>query len=127
MGLLPILSGLRRIWTLWADRHKEHDETPNTEGAGGATVAVIIVTVANGGDNIGVYTPVFATHFGPEIIVVAGAFRGDDRRLVGSGAFAGQPTPAWRTDPALRKKGGALRLNRAGLLMLYLLTGRTQG
>ena len=39
-----------------------------------AALAVALVTVANGGDNIGVYVPVFATRTGPELAVMIVVF-----------------------------------------------------
>lgn len=59
-GLVPLLLGVRAAWVAW--RHREDDEDDwevvGRPGVGTATVAV--VTFANGGDNIGVYVPVFA-------------------------------------------------------------------
>ncbi|RJQ68145.1 cadmium transporter [Pseudonocardiaceae bacterium YIM PH 21723] len=55
LGLLPLLLGLRAAWQLW--RGGAADEEPRP-GAGVLQVAA--VTFANGGDNIGVYVPVFA-------------------------------------------------------------------
>ena len=59
-GLVPILLGLRAAWAAWRHRddHDEDWELGGHVGVGTATVAA--VTIANGGDNIGVYVPVFA-------------------------------------------------------------------
>ena len=58
LGLLPLLLGLRAAWRTW--RGGADDEREATvEHPGVLTVAA--VTFANGGDNIGVYVPVFAT------------------------------------------------------------------
>lgn len=55
-GLLPLLLGIRAGWQAWRE---DEDDPP---AVGGPTVfAVAAVTFANGGDNIGVYVPVFAT------------------------------------------------------------------
>lgn len=61
LGLVPLALGIRAAWTAW--RHREDDDDDDREvggrpGVGAATVAA--VTFANGGDNIGVYVPVFA-------------------------------------------------------------------
>ena len=66
LGLLPLLLGLRAAWNIWRDRHPPSKEpagepeggTKTQPRAGALTVAA--VTFANGGDNIGVYVPVFA-------------------------------------------------------------------
>jgi cadmium resistance protein CadD (predicted permease) len=60
LGLLPLLLGIRAAWDAWRSRvdPDADDESPTTGGAGAWEVAV--VTFANGGDNIGVYVPVFA-------------------------------------------------------------------
>ncbi|MER7861169.1 cadmium resistance transporter [Amycolatopsis japonica] len=57
LGLLPILLGLRAAWLAWRDRHAEDEETVSK---GPSLLGVAGVTFANGGDNIGVYVPVFA-------------------------------------------------------------------
>ena len=56
LGLIPIALGLKAF----LHRHDEdEDEDPDNTGPGILTVAG--VTLANGGDNIGVYVPVFTT------------------------------------------------------------------
>ena len=60
LGVLPILIGLRQFWTAWSERGDDiFDITP---GAGTVEVIelVAIRTIANGGDNIAVYIPLFA-------------------------------------------------------------------
>jgi cadmium resistance protein CadD (predicted permease) len=61
LGLLPLALGSRAGWRLWSRRHENaaQDATPPASGVGLLTVAT--VTFANGGDNIGVYLPLFAT------------------------------------------------------------------
>jgi cadmium resistance protein CadD (predicted permease) len=62
LGLLPLGLGLRAAWRTWRGRPPpEDEEAPRTRGAGPAALSVAAVTLANGGDNIGVYVPVFAT------------------------------------------------------------------
>lgn len=67
LGLLPLLLGLRAAWNIWRDHHPasevpagEPERGPKTKPRAGA-LTVAAVTFANGGDNIGVYVPVFAT------------------------------------------------------------------
>jgi cadmium resistance protein CadD (predicted permease) len=59
-GLVPLVLGLRVAWSTWRRRDQDDDdwEVGGRTGVGIPTVAA--VTVANGGDNIGVYVPVFA-------------------------------------------------------------------
>ncbi|WP_414673136.1 cadmium resistance transporter [Kribbella sp.] len=57
LGLLPLLLGLRAAWTVWKHRNSD-DDPPRAKDAG--ILQVAMVTFANGGDNIGVYVPVFA-------------------------------------------------------------------
>ncbi|WP_066366146.1 cadmium resistance transporter [Herbidospora mongoliensis] len=55
LGLIPLALGLRALWGL---RNKDDDEAA---AAPTGILAVAGITFANGGDNIGVYVPVFAT------------------------------------------------------------------
>ncbi len=56
LGLVPLALGLRAAWGL---RRGREDAEP--EHAGPSAWAIAGVTLANGGDNVGVYVPVFAT------------------------------------------------------------------
>ena len=58
-GLLPLLLGLRAAWQVWRGADDD-DKAPTGEG-GPSLLTVAGVTFANGGDNIGVYVPVFVT------------------------------------------------------------------
>jgi cadmium resistance transport/sequestration family protein len=62
LGLLPIIIGIRH----WLNRNRieaETTEMPDVAKSGNffAVVGVASVTFANGGDNIGIYTPLFAS------------------------------------------------------------------
>src|SRR3954451_16105922 len=57
LGLLPIALGLRAGWTAWRDLRDGEEDEPVADVPG--VVPVAAVTFANGGDNIGVYVPVF--------------------------------------------------------------------
>jgi cadmium resistance protein CadD (predicted permease) len=73
LGLLPLLLGVQAAWRAWRERHTAGDEpapTPN----GPAVPAIAAVTFANGGDNIGVYVPVFATTGTGGLVVFAVVF-----------------------------------------------------
>ncbi|WP_333736767.1 cadmium resistance transporter [Streptomyces sp. IBSBF 2806] len=61
LGLLPLALGLKAAWQVWKNhRTDESDEAIAREG-GPSSLEVASVTFANGGDNIGVYVPVFTT------------------------------------------------------------------
>lgn len=60
LGLLPIALGLRDAWKAWKNRKlSDHGEQGESGQGGPAIVKVATTTFANGGDNIGVYVPVF--------------------------------------------------------------------
>ena len=69
-GLIPLLLGL---WAAWqAFRGEDDDE--DISGKKLSTLAVAGVTFANGGDNIGVYVPVFTTSTPTEVAVYCAVF-----------------------------------------------------
>jgi cadmium resistance protein CadD (predicted permease) len=75
LGLLPLALGLRAAWRAWHDRNVvTEDEQIPPAGNGPAAFAVAAVTFANGGDNIGVYVPVFATAGTARLVVFAVVF-----------------------------------------------------
>ncbi|MFI9815718.1 cadmium resistance transporter [Saccharothrix variisporea] len=57
LGLLPLALGLKAAWQAWRAWRGGDDEAAPVSGA----LGIAGVTFANGGDNIGVYVPVFAT------------------------------------------------------------------
>lgn len=78
LGLLPILLGIWKLFELYFDDESEDDDEERevgvvTEKSHIATVKSIlkvsIVTVTNGGDNIGTYVPLFSQAKGAEIAV----------------------------------------------------------
>jgi cadmium resistance protein CadD (predicted permease) len=60
LGLLPLALGIKAAAQAWRHRH-DPDEERAAAGSRPKSLEVAAVTVANGGDNIGVYVPVFAT------------------------------------------------------------------
>ncbi|WP_408928532.1 cadmium resistance transporter [Corynebacterium tuberculostearicum] len=69
-GLIPLLLGL---WAAWqAFRGEDDDE--DVSGKRLSTLAVAGVTFANGGDNIGVYVPVFTTSSPAEVAIYCVVF-----------------------------------------------------
>ena len=65
-GLIPLALGLWAAWQAWRDDDGEDDARVADKNVGIVTVAA--VTFANGGDNIGVYVPVFLS-VGPAAVV----------------------------------------------------------
>jgi cadmium resistance protein CadD (predicted permease) len=76
LGLVPIAIGSRKLIDLWGGRDKEEEELERhpASGAHGQVFAVAAVTIANRGDSIGVYTPVFAVRTGIETAVIIAVF-----------------------------------------------------
>lgn len=72
LGLVPLALGLRAAWALRRGAGPD-DEAPAGRGAPGL-VAVAGITVANGGDNVGVYVPVLATAGAGEVAVTVVTF-----------------------------------------------------
>lgn len=60
LGLLPLILGLRAAWNAWRERGSDATGDGDDAPGGAAVLQVATVTFANGGDNIGVYVPVFA-------------------------------------------------------------------
>ena len=59
-GLVPLLLGLRAAWSGWRGRDDDDDEGAAGSGSRIGVLGIAGVTFATGGDNIGVYVPVFA-------------------------------------------------------------------
>lgn len=70
LGLVPIGMGLAQLWR-WGrdDRAAEDGERPPDSVGRWKALSVAAVTIANGGDNIAVYTPLLAARSGAEIAV----------------------------------------------------------
>jgi len=58
-GLIPLGLGLLAAWRVW--RSDDDDDEGKVSGKTLSALTIAAVTFANGGDNIGVYVPVFAT------------------------------------------------------------------
>jgi cadmium resistance protein CadD (predicted permease) len=63
LGLIPITFGLWDAWNLWQNHRRGggSERTETTQGGGPTILKVAATTFGNGGDNISVYIPVFAT------------------------------------------------------------------
>ena len=60
-GLIPLALGLYAAWRAWRNRGDDDDDEAKVADKQVGDLTVAAVTFANGGDNIGVYVPVFAT------------------------------------------------------------------
>ena len=60
-GLIPLGLGLWAAWQAWRNRGQDDDDEAQLEGKPVSVWTVAAVTLANGGDNIGVYVPVFVS------------------------------------------------------------------
>ena len=62
LGLIPIYLGVRGIWDVLKNRDSNNeDDDFYKNDRKNKSLAVAGVTIANGGDNIGIYVPLFAT------------------------------------------------------------------
>jgi cadmium resistance protein CadD (predicted permease) len=73
LGLFPIYLGLRQIVSLIRNKNKEQ-VAPEMKNSKSAMLNVATVTFANGGDNIGVYIPLFAALTAADKSVMIGIF-----------------------------------------------------
>jgi cadmium resistance protein CadD (predicted permease) len=73
LGVAPILLGGMRLWTLI--RHKPGaEEFFEPKLSASSALAVALVTIANGGDNLTVYVPAFSAHSGMQIAIFGFVF-----------------------------------------------------
>jgi cadmium resistance protein CadD (predicted permease) len=75
---VPLALGLRAVWlrAVWQAWRGGPAGSPDGEelAAGPSVLAVAGVTIANGGDNVGVYVPVFAVVGTTGVVVYAVVF-----------------------------------------------------
>lgn len=82
LGLLPIAIGLSRLLNSETDDSEVEAELEQSEKSffssflSPQTYSVAAVTVANGGDNIGIYVPLFASNTLESLAVILGVFFG---------------------------------------------------
>lgn len=74
LGLLPIFFGLRALWALRKIEDDSEDHAAAKDTSFGRILAVAAVTFANGGDNIGVYTPLFSTRPPEQVTAIVVGF-----------------------------------------------------
>jgi cadmium resistance protein CadD (predicted permease) len=73
LGVIPILIGGKKLFDLWRKRDDAEQETKHRPGpsGGGRVTTVAMITMANGGDNLGIYTPTFAVRSANQIAIIA--------------------------------------------------------
>jgi cadmium resistance protein CadD (predicted permease) len=74
LGIFPILIGVRKLFALRHPRDEAEETPPSATRRYGQIAAVALVTIANGGDNLGIYVPAFAVQSGYAMIVIATVF-----------------------------------------------------
>src|SRR4051812_11131098 len=75
LGLVPLFLGLRAAWTAWRHRQDPDGDAAELVAADGPGLLTVAgVTFANGGDNIGVYVPVFAASGTGTLVVYVTVF-----------------------------------------------------
>jgi len=76
LGVVPIVIGGKKLFELYEQRNRSEETLEHQSHASksGRITTVALVTLANGGDNIGIYTPSFAIRSPHTIIVIALVF-----------------------------------------------------
>jgi cadmium resistance protein CadD (predicted permease) len=76
LGVLPIAIGLKRIAELRHGDESDGDapDSARRSSGRGNVLTVAAVTIANGGDNLSIYTPMFATRSGVDVAVIGLVF-----------------------------------------------------
>ena len=72
LGLAPIRIGVRKLYNL--SRNQRIDPPVTGTGGHGRRLSVTAITIANGGDNIAVYTALFASCEGFDVAVIGIVF-----------------------------------------------------
>lgn len=74
LGIFPILIGVRKLLALRHDRDTTEPGPQRAARSYGQIAGVALVTIANGGDNIGIYVPAFAVQTRNALILIALVF-----------------------------------------------------
>ncbi len=92
-GLIPLGLGLWAAWQAWRKRGADDDDEAKVEGKKVGVWTVAGVTFANGGDNIGVYVPVFLSVGPAAVVAYCIVFLALVAALVGLGKFVATRRP----------------------------------
>ncbi|MBH8551397.1 cadmium resistance transporter [Nostocaceae cyanobacterium CENA357] len=79
LGIVPIIIGINRLLNLETDNEKNSTTSKPSQAwwdnfLSPQTYSVAAVTIANGGDNISIYMPMFATHAWDSLLVILTVF-----------------------------------------------------
>ncbi len=74
LGLAPIIIGVVKLVQAWRGEEQVDTVGPQKVATARGFLSVAAVTIANGGDNIGVYTPLFSMSTPAEIVVYGVVF-----------------------------------------------------
>jgi cadmium resistance protein CadD (predicted permease) len=74
LGLVPLTMGLKSAWELFSDDSSEQASKGGARAGRTNIAAVVAMTVANGGDNVSVYIPLFAMRPGSDIALMGVVF-----------------------------------------------------
>jgi len=85
--------GLWAAWQAWRNRGADDDDEAKVEGKKVGVWTVAGVTFANGGDNIGVYVPVFLSVGPAAVVAYCIVFLALVAALVGLGKFVATRRP----------------------------------
>ena len=70
LGLVPLVLGLRS----WVHRNETDSDEGQLRAGKGSVLSVALLTVANGGDNIGVWLPLFAGYTATQRVAAVAVF-----------------------------------------------------
>jgi cadmium resistance transport/sequestration family protein len=81
LGLVPIAIGINRLFNLESEAEGEEELVQNIQSSSWLAgilspqaYSVAAITFANGGDNIGIYVPLFASNAWEELVIILGVF-----------------------------------------------------
>lgn len=75
LGFGPILVGVSKMWAwLHPSELATGAEHLSADRRDGPILSIVTLVVAAGGDNLGAYIPLFATHSGPDCAVIVAVF-----------------------------------------------------
>ncbi len=76
LGFAPIMIGSRKLFDVWRGKERGEEELgrQSSRGTHSQAITVAVATIANGGDNIAAYAPLFALRTGIDTTVIVAVF-----------------------------------------------------